>query len=66
MEPSYPMFTQQGSKDIFRFRFPKFTSNVLYDPTIDLGVSGGDTSSAVQQAVSVFMFATMAFLYFLL
>ncbi|XP_061163394.1 skeletal aspartic acid-rich protein 1-like [Saccostrea echinata] len=43
MPGNYPAFETQGSKQLFVFRFPKFTNNVLYDPIIYSGVA--DTSS---------------------
>ncbi|XP_062566809.1 skeletal aspartic acid-rich protein 1-like [Saccostrea cucullata] len=43
MPGNYPAFETQGSKQLFVFRFPKFTNNVMYDPIIYSGVA--DTSS---------------------
>nr|XP_022310603.1 skeletal aspartic acid-rich protein 2-like [Crassostrea virginica] len=34
MPGNYPAFETQGSKQLFVFRFPKFNSKVVYDPTV--------------------------------
>lgn len=48
MTEGYPMFEAQGSKDIFTFRFPRFTKEVLYDPTVELmSDSDGSTTDSV-------------------
>ena len=43
MESGFPAYTQQGSKDIFKMKFAKFTSNIVYDPITY--VQGGDATS---------------------
>ncbi|KAL4228725.1 hypothetical protein ACF0H5_011768 [Mactra antiquata] len=37
MPSGYPKLTVQGAKNIFTFRFEKFSQSVFYDPTVDLG-----------------------------
>jgi len=34
MPAGYPRFEMQGSKQLFTFRFPRFTGSALYDPVI--------------------------------
>ena len=34
MISGYPLHRRLGEKDIFQLRFPKFTSQVLYDPYV--------------------------------
>ena len=36
MPEGYPKLTIQGSKNIFTFRFPKFTTKAVYDPTVEI------------------------------
>lgn len=57
MMDGYPMFTQQGNKNLFTFRFPKFTESVLYDPIYSLGDTGdnGDPNSAAAHLMSLFV-----------
>lgn len=44
MAEDYPMLAQQGSKDIFKFRFPKF-NKVMYDPTVQLAEENGTSGT---------------------
>jgi len=51
MPEGYPKIEMQGSKQLFMFRFPRFTSSCLYDPVINgLGTSssGGSGSNDPQ------------------
>ncbi|KAL4228464.1 hypothetical protein ACF0H5_011511 [Mactra antiquata] len=48
-----PMLVSRGSKDAFKFRFPKFSNKILYDPTLTLGDSGNSASRA--SCVSIFL-----------
>lgn len=50
MAEGYPMFVTQGSKQVFRFRFPKFNSSVLYDPTVSLYGDNGSGSVKITMA----------------
>lgn len=54
MPAGYPMLTTQGSKNIFTFRFKKFSESALYDPIVDLGDSdnsgGSDTDTTTTPA----------------
>lgn len=40
MEEDFPKMELSGSTSIFRIRIPTFTNKALYDPTIDLDLSG--------------------------
>ncbi|XP_053372483.1 skeletal aspartic acid-rich protein 2-like [Mercenaria mercenaria] len=64
MATDYPKLITQGSKQIFRFRFPKFTTSILYDPTIFLNPDG--TNSAVKETISAFMLAAVGVLFYML
>ena len=37
MEVGYPLFTVQGSKQLWTLRFPRFNSTCTYDPLLDTG-----------------------------
>lgn len=50
MAPGYPQMLNQGGSQIFRFRFPKFTSSADYDPLLRQGWHWGH----LQQAISDF------------
>jgi len=45
MPDGYPKFTTKGSKQIFSFRFPKFSDNIEYDPLFRYGISGDSTDT---------------------
>ena len=45
MPGSYPMYLQEGGKDKFIFRFPKFANKVYYDPTMNMGTDDDDDDS---------------------
>lgn len=51
MASGFPKFMVKGSKNIFTFRFPKFSSRVFYDPTLEMG-EGSDFSGST--AISPF------------
>lgn len=61
MAAGYPMIITQGSKEVFRCRFPKFTNKVVYDPTIDLGANGvaGRGGDAGRTATLLIVVATI-------
>lgn len=44
MPEGYPKLTIKGAKQIFTFRFPKFSKNATYDPV--LGTSGSESLSS--------------------
>lgn len=42
MPEGYPKFAMQGSKQVFTFRFPKFSANATYDPVLSASGVGED------------------------
>merc|ERR1719502_841192 len=50
MASGYPQMFNQGGSQIFRFRFPKFTSSAEYDPLLRQGWHWGQ----IQQAIDGF------------
>ncbi|XP_065065747.1 skeletal aspartic acid-rich protein 2-like isoform X2 [Rhopilema esculentum] len=47
MVASYPKVETKGAKTLFMFRFPKFSSKVIYDPTVELSAAGGSSALKV-------------------
>ncbi|WAR06269.1 ASOMP-like protein [Mya arenaria] len=45
MADDFPQVFTQGSKQIIRFRFPKFTGSIFYDPQIHMGGAGSLVAS---------------------
>ena len=45
MPDSYPMYLQEGGKDKFIFRFPKFANKVYYDPIVKIDTDDDDDDS---------------------
>jgi len=66
MMDGYPSMTKQDSKNIFTFRFPKFTNSVVYDPTVDLGAEVVDNGAATGNFASVVVLAFCAMLSYCL
>ena len=52
MASDYPKVDATGPKTLFIFRFPKFTKDVLYDPTIELSDDGSSVSPTTQPGPS--------------
>ena len=46
MSSDYPKVETQGVKNLFIFRFPKFSSSVSYDPAIDMSSASSNQSVA--------------------
>ncbi|KAH3699285.1 uncharacterized protein LOC127861256 [Dreissena polymorpha] len=55
MTATYPMLMTQGSKQIFRLRFPKFTKKVFYDPSLSFFADSGTGGSAGMSAGSLLL-----------
>ena len=60
MADGYPGYERRGSKDVFKFRFPKFTRKVLYDPpmnvySVDDGING--STGLLASVVTMLVFA---------
>lgn len=64
MEGDYPKAMTKGSMQVFRFRFPKFTSDILYDPIFSLGEDG--TNGAVRVTFSSLLIAALCYLFHML
>lgn len=58
MPENYPQQKSSTSKDLFVFRFPKFTNTVLYDPVISLS-----SISKYVKTISMILFAFALFLF---
>ncbi|KAK3599365.1 hypothetical protein CHS0354_009865 [Potamilus streckersoni] len=65
MSNGYPKMTTTGGKQIFTFRFEKFNSSALYDPTVTVGGSDVGNGGCVLSASSMFAFTMMSMLYLL-
>ena len=52
MPDGYPSYEQKGGKQIYTFRFPKFTDTAFYDPIVgfDSSVEGSYASSGTRSA----------------
>ncbi|XP_062566808.1 uncharacterized protein LOC134229105 [Saccostrea cucullata] len=62
MAEGYPKLDARGSQQMFVFRFPNFTSSVLYDPQIVLSVSDGTDGSGVVTSSLSLLFTSLAIL----
>ena len=60
MPGSYPMYLQEGGKDKFIFRFPKFANKVYYDPTVNMGTDDDDKDDSNGAANAKFSFSLLA------
>ena len=71
MATGYPKYRRHGSKDIFKLRFPKFTSNVLYDPVMSVNGKSDDDdddddlsgSSSLQTSLMAVIVLATAFVF---
>lgn len=59
MATGYPKLETRGSKQMFVFRFPKFTSSVLYDPQIVLANPDTSGSNVVTSSLSILITCLM-------
>lgn len=50
MAGDYPKTVTTGPKTLFIFRFPKFSGNVMYDPTLELSGTGTTGNAAAVKA----------------
>jgi hypothetical protein len=65
MPEGYPMLTMQGQSQIFKFRFPAFTTSAEYDPVLQedagMGDFDGATISGVERHAPSFFFLSSLF-----
>lgn len=59
MATGYPKLETRGSKQMFVFRFPKFTSSVLYDPQIVLANPDTSGSNVATSSLSILITCLM-------
>lgn len=59
MATGYPKLETKGGKQSFVFRFPKFTSSVLYDPQIVLATPDASGSNVVTSSLSILITCLM-------
>ena len=64
MPGDYPMFEAKNNKNYFLFRIPKFTSMILIDPTVSVGVE--EEASTTAQTTPKSSASTLAFNFFAL
>lgn len=64
MPGNYPAFETQGSKQLFVFRFPKFDSRVVYDPTVYAGSADATSgTAAIYSGLSLFLLIFVAMFF---
>lgn len=59
MATGFPTVTAVGNKQVIKFRFPRFNSDVLYDPTLNLGVAADDDDDNAAGVASPMAFVTL-------
>ena len=64
MPGDYPRFEAKNNKNYFLFRIPKFTSTILIDPTVSVGVE--EEASTTAQTTPKSSASTLAFNFFAL
>lgn len=53
MPEGYPKIQQKGSKQLFMFRFPTFSNNIIYDPVLQFGNDEPTPNNGIQHTISL-------------